>query len=145
MKVLFLQSVARVGKAGEIKEVSDGYARNFLFRGRLAVEATPQIIKDHQQKIASAKLRGDKAKSELSAFVENMKGEVLEIKAQANDKGSLYKSLHKKDVIQAVEKVKRVTLPENSLEDVNIKHTGEYKVSVIFEGKKLGEIGIKVI
>lgn len=144
MKVLFLQSVVRVGKVGEIKEVSDGYARNFLFRGKLAVEATPQIIKEHEQKIASAKMRGDKAKSELSVFVENMKGELVVIKAQANDKESLYKSLHKKDVIQAIEKAKRVTLPESSLEDINIKHLGQHTISVLFENKKLGEIQLDV-
>jgi large subunit ribosomal protein L9 len=144
MKVLFLRSVARVGKVGEIKEVSDGYASNFLFKNRLAVEATSQVIKAHEQKIASAKMRGDRAKTELLIFIENMKGEVVEIKAQANDKGSLYKSLHKKDLIQAIEKMKRVSLPENSLEEVNIKHTGEYKLAINFENKKIGEINLLV-
>lgn len=144
MKVLFLKGVARVGKVGEIKEVSDGYASNFLFKNKLAVEATPQVIKAHEQKISSAKMRGDRAKTELMTFIENMKGEVVEIKAQANDKGSLYKSLHKKDIIQAIEKMKRVSLPENSVEEVNIKHTGEYKVAVSFENKKIGEINLLV-
>ena len=145
MKVLFLQSVVRVGKVGEIKEVSDGYARNFLFRGKLAVEATPQIIKQHEQKIASAKLRGDKAKSELEAFVNKMKDQTIELKVQANEKGSLYKSLHKKDVIQTIEKSAKVSIPDNSMEDVNIKHTGDYQIAILFENKKLGEIKIKVI
>lgn len=144
MKVLFLQSVARVGKVGEIKEVSDGYARNFLFRGKLAVEATPQIIKEHEQKIASAKLRGDRAKGELIAFMDKMRDETIELKAQANEKGSLYKSLHKKDIIQAVEKSARVSLPESLLEDVHIKQVGDYQITILFENKKVGELAIRV-
>lgn len=145
MKVLFLQSVVRVGKVGEIKEVSDGYARNFLFRGKLAVEATPQIIKEHEQKIASAKLRGDRAKSELEAFMNKIQDQTITLKVQANEKGSLYKSLHKKDILEAVEKHARVSIPDNSVEDVNIKHTGDYQIAILFENKKLGEIKISVI
>jgi large subunit ribosomal protein L9 len=144
MKVLFLKSVARVGKVGEIKEVSDGYARNFLFTGKLAVEATPQVLKAHEQKITNAKLRGDNAKAELTTFVESMKGKTLEIKVSGNDKGSLYRSLHKKDIILAIEKNKKITLPENSFEDVNIKQMGEYSINVLFENKKIGDIKITI-
>lgn len=144
MKVLFLQSVARVGKVGEIKEVSDGYARNFLFRGKLAVEATPQIIKEHEQKISSAKLRGDKAKEELLAFAKKIETSKVQIKAEANQQGGLYKSLHKSDILSAIERNFKVTLPEGTLADVHIKHIGEYTIDLTFQGKKVGEVKLEV-
>jgi large subunit ribosomal protein L9 len=145
MKVLFLQSVVRVGKVGEIKEVSDGYARNFLFRGKLAVEATPQIMKEHEQKIASAKLRGDKAKGELEAFVSKMHDQVVEVKAQANEKGILYKSLHKKDILEAVSKSQKISLPESSLEEVNIKNAGKHVINILYAGTRIGSLQIEVL
>jgi large subunit ribosomal protein L9 len=142
MKVLFIKPVARVGKIGEIKEVNDGYARNFLMRGGYAIEATAQVQKQHAEKINSAKLEGENKESELRNVVKLLEDKTFEIKVAKNEKGSLYKSIHKKDILDLIAKELKVNIPEQNLEEVNIKAVGIHSVSILLSGKKIGEVKV---
>jgi large subunit ribosomal protein L9 len=144
MKVLFIKPVPRVGKIGEIKEVNDGYARNFLMRGGYVVEATAQVQKQHAEKINTAKLSGENKEQEMRSFVKSIEDKVFEIKAAKNEKGNLYKSIHKKDVLEIISKEMKVHLSDTSLEEVNIKNTGKYEVGILLNNKKIGEIKILI-
>ena len=90
MKVIFTQDVKGSGKKGEIKNVSDGYARNFLITKGLAVEATPKNLSDLEGKQASAqhKIDVDTAAAKAAADVLNDKKVV--IKAKAGSSGKLF-------------------------------------------------------
>ena len=140
MKVLFLKPVARVGKMGEIKEVNDGYARNFLFRGGYAVEATTQMIKSSAKKVEESKLKSESDEQLVRDIIKRLEGAEIKIETGKthNEKGGLYKSIHKADVIAALSTNLKLEVPENLLEDINIKSTGEYILPIIFKGKKLG-------
>lgn len=146
MKVLFLKGVPRVAKIGEIKEVSDGYARNFLFKDKLAVEATDQIIKKYKQQTDASKLKDESDETlirEISKKLEEL-GITLDTGKNKNEKGGLYKSLHRSDIISEITKTLKVTLPENSLEEIAIKNIGEYQMNVLFKNKKIGTFKIIV-
>ncbi len=140
MKVLFLKPVARVGKMGEIKEVNDGYARNFLFRGGYAVEATAQMIKSSAKKVEENKLKLQEDESLVRDIIKRLENTEVKIETGKthNEKGGLYKSIHKADVLAVLSKTLNLNAPENLLEDINIKSTGEYILPMLFKGKKLG-------
>jgi large subunit ribosomal protein L9 len=104
MKVIFLKDVKGKGKKGEIKNVADGYAQNYLIKNGLAVEATKQNIsrlegqKRLEAKNAAQELQDAK---DLKEKLENI---TLEIKAKAGDGGRLFGSVSTKQIAQSLEK-----------------------------------------
>ena len=98
MKVIFLQDVKGVGKKGDIKEVADGYARNFLIPNKKAEFATEGAIrKTNIQKsalIAEAEIQNVL----IAKMFENLKTSTLVIKSKANEAGHLFASLHREDI-----------------------------------------------
>lgn len=128
MKVILLQDVKGQGKKGEVVNVSDGYARNFLFPKNLATEATTGNMKTLEQQNKAKKLKKeqelDKAK-ELAAEIEKL---TVEIKAKAGEGGRLFGSVTSKDIIEAVEKnhkmkldKKKLVLPD-PIRELGVKH-----------------------
>lgn len=146
MKVLFLKGVARVGKVGEIKEVNDGYARNFLLKGGYAVEATPAIVAKNQKDIENQKLKNatDEAFSKSIAKKLEEVEIVIEAGKNKNEKGGLYKSLHATDLAIEASKLIGTNLPSEMFEEITIKNIGSYKLAILFKGKKIGEAGVLV-
>lgn len=90
MKVIFLQDVKGSGKKGEVKEVSDGYARNFLLGKGLAVEANAKNLSDLAGKKSSEQHKADVAKAEALSSAEKLKGQKVTIKAKAGAGGKLF-------------------------------------------------------
>lgn len=90
MKVILLQNVPNVGKLDEVKEVSEGYARNFLFPRHLAVQASPKALKDitaHQDRL---KKDTEKELQREQAVAARLDGFEIVFKEKASDKGALY-------------------------------------------------------
>ena len=101
MKVILLKDVKGTGKAGELKEVSDGYAKNFLFKKNLAIEGTKGNVNDLNQKKA-AKEHGDKvAEAEAKEVKEQLKQKVMKAKA---GEGKLFGSITSKDISDQIKK-----------------------------------------
>lgn len=102
MKVILLADVKPLGKRGEVKQVADGYARNFLLNKKLAVEATPQNLKNlaHEQQ-----KQADKAAAEL-AEAKRLAAEIakitVEIPVKAGEGGRLFGSVTNKEVAEAI-------------------------------------------
>ncbi len=102
MKVILLADVKALGKRGEVKQVADGYARNFLLNKKLAVEATPQNLKNlaHEQQ-----KQADKAAAEL-AEAKRLAAEIaritVEIPVKAGEGGRLFGSVTNKEVAEAI-------------------------------------------
>ena len=101
MKVILLQDVQGSGKAGDIVKVSDGYGRNMLIPRGLALEATPQNLKQHEKKkeAQEKKFREDKAKAQEMA--EKLLKEGIEIKTKAGANGKVFGSITSKDIDDA--------------------------------------------
>lgn len=103
MKVLLTQDVENLGKAGEIKTVADGYARNFLIPKGLVVPATEGAMKQAQlQKRVQAK-RQQRTSEKAASLAEILWQLTLNFKAKAGEKGRLYGSITSADIVEALE------------------------------------------
>lgn len=136
MKVILLKEVKNIGKPGDIKNVNDGFARNFLLPKKLAFIATDQEIAlvekrksehDRQQKVKIEK---------LGKATEKLNGLKLVMKYKATDDGTLYQRVHAKDVAQALVK-QGVEVDEHMVViDQPIKMLGVHPVKVVIAGRE---------
>ena len=118
MKVVFLQDVPKQGEKGEVKNVSDGYARNFLFPRQLAKPATDDILKDieaHREADARRERRQEAAAREMAARLD---GFTLEIHARTGEGDRLFGAVTSKQIADELAKAgfvvdrKKLVLPE---------------------------------
>ena len=102
MKVILTQDVKGQGKKGQVVNVSDGYARNFLIAKGLATEATKSNLNDLKGKQESAEYKIKTDTEEAKKIAEQMKELVVNLKAKAGDNGKLFGSITSKDVAEAL-------------------------------------------
>ena len=131
MKVVLLKDVKNIGKRDEILNVSDGYARNFLFPQKLAVEAKPGTLKEIEKKRAAQEAREAEALAEAKARADSLKGRVIELKIKCGSQGRLYGSVTTAEVAEALEKQHGVKVDKRKI-DIGepIRETGIRTISV---------------
>ena len=103
MEVLLLQDVDRLGSAGDIKRVADGYARNYLFPKELAVLATPGAIKQAKLRREAEARRQARELSEAQALAQALDGQVVTFQARAGESDRLYGSITSANIAEALE------------------------------------------
>lgn len=131
MKVILLQDIAQQGKQNDVINVSDGYARNYLFPRKLAVEAAGGAMKNLQLKNAQEERRAEKLRGEADRAAEKLTDQTvtLTVKAGANDR--LYGRITAADIAEAVEKSLDVKLDKRKVGLLDpIKSVGEYEVPI---------------
>ena len=137
MKVIFLKDVPRVGKKYDIKDVNDGYALNFLFPRKLAEVATPKAMADLEKKQKEIIIEREVQEDLLMKNLEGIKGQVVTIRGKANDKGSLFSAIHKKEIKEALEKQHKTEIGEEFIIlEKPIKEVGEFEIPVEIKHKK---------
>ena len=134
MKVILQADIKGQGKKGDIKEVSNGYARNFLFPKNLAIEATKANINSVEGKKEAAAYHKGKEIEEATALREKLSGMSVTLKAKAGEGGRLFGSITSKDVAEALKMQqhividkKKFVLPEGGLKNIG---TAEIDVKV---------------
>jgi large subunit ribosomal protein L9 len=143
MKILFVKNVSRQGSVGEIKEVPNGFAQ-FLISNKNAVVATEAVVAANKKKIEEAQMKSKGEESYAIDVAKRLEGKEVKIKGGANNKGSLYKALHKKDILDILSREIVVTIPEILFEEVSIKACGPYDLKMSFKGKNLGTVKVIV-
>lgn len=132
MQVILLEDVKGIGKKGEVANVSDGHARNFLFPRNLAMQATPSNLKVLEKKnaaIAAEKAEEKAAALELKNKIEK-EGKIV-IKAKAGEGGKLFGAITAKDVAEEFEKSYKMPIDKKKVVLENpIKQAGDYKVEL---------------
>jgi len=130
MKVIFLKDAPK-GKRGEIKEVADGYARNFLLPKGLALPATPSAIK------AAKVLSDEKAESqarqreELSRIIQELEGKELHFKAKAGAKGRLHGAITTASIADELSRLTGFEIDKKKVElEEPLHHVGSYDVMI---------------
>lgn len=103
MKVILLQDIKGTGKKGDVKNVSDGYARNFLIGKGLAIEATPKNLTELQGKKDSEQHKIDVARQEAQAQADQLKDKTITIRAKAGQNGKLFGAVTPAHVAEAIE------------------------------------------
>jgi large subunit ribosomal protein L9 len=104
MKVILLDDVAKVGRRGEVRDVSDGYARNFLIPKKLALSASAGNLKnlDHIKQQAHAK--ADRVKADADGVRQRIEALTLEERRQASEEGKLFGSVTSQDIAEFLDK-----------------------------------------
>ncbi|MBQ8388335.1 MAG: 50S ribosomal protein L9 [Clostridia bacterium] len=145
MKVVLLADVKSVGKKDEIKEVSDGYARNFLFPKKLAKEANNQAVNEIKAKEASRQHKIEVERAEAKATAEKLEKSSLKIVAPAGADGRLYGSVTTKDIAERLEKELGIVIDKRKITlDEPIKSHGTYTAEVKLYAEISGKVHIKV-
>ena len=131
MKVVFLEDVPKVARAGEIKEVADGYGRNFLIPQKLALLANSSAVSttEARQKIRAKEV----AKLEMEALevARQLEGKEIILKARAGAKDRLYGSITNTDIASEVENSTGLVIDKRKIElDEPIRQLGSYEVVI---------------
>ncbi len=103
MEVLLLKDVKRLGKAGEVRKVADGYGRNYLLPRGLAVLATPGAIRRTEVQAAIQQQREERIRTDATALAERLSEVMLTFKVKASEKGRLYGAVTAADIAAEVE------------------------------------------
>ncbi|NPV38864.1 LSU ribosomal protein L9p [Brevinematales bacterium NS] len=143
MRVILLENVIGLGKAGEIKEVRDGYGRNYLIPKKLAVLATKE--QEHHFQRLAAKL-AEKAKQQYENAMqlkEALEKEVLEISARVGEGNRLFGSITNADVATLLSE-KGYTIEKRKIVNEHIKTIGEHTVRVRLDEGVTAEIKLVV-
>ncbi len=131
MKVLLLADVKGQGKKDQIVEVSDGYARNFLFPKKLAVVADAKVMSETKSKEESKQFRLKEEKAAAKALAEKIGTLTVKITAPAGSDSRLYGSVTTKDISEALAKQHKIDIDKRKMTlNENIKTYGTYNVEV---------------
>jgi len=124
MKVILLADVKGTGKKGELANVADGYARNFLLPKGLAVEATSTNMNVYNEQKAAAKYRADEDKKEAERIAGILSGITLTMKIKASKNGKLFGSLTSKEVAAAISEAHGIEIDKRKIELPAVKEVG---------------------
>ena len=133
MKVVFLQDVAGSGKRGQIKDVADGYARNFLLKQGYAKSASGTVMEEIAAKSTKRAKKEVSSLNEEQKAAERLDGYEIEISEKTNADGRLYASLSLAKIAESIKKALKIeiTAKQIHVEDP-IKETGEYNIRASF-------------
>jgi large subunit ribosomal protein L9 len=129
MKVVLSKDVKDVGSAGQVKDVSDGYARNFLFPRKLAVPATPNVLKQVEDRARAEARRQANEERQAQELAERLKTQPLKIFPKVGEQGRLYGSITAADVAEALSQALGQPVDKRKIELAEpIRTLGEYAV-----------------
>lgn len=137
MKVLLTKDVEDLGFAGELFDVSPGYARNFLIPQRLAIIATDGALKQAKAWMEQAAGRREQQRQQFAALVERLNNTTLEFFAKAGEKGKLYGSITTADIADKLKEALDIDVDRRwiDLEGKSLRNVGTHTVSVRLDGE----------
>ncbi len=144
MKVLLLKDVYKLGRAGDIKKVADGYGRNFLLPQKLAVLATPGALKQVEKIKSQAEVRRTELNSELKDLASQINGVILVFAAKAGETGKLYGSITTQDVATGIQEKVRYEVKKQQIDMQPIRNLGEFTAHVRLTMDLVPEVKIVV-
>lgn len=146
MKVILKQNIKSIGKKDEIVNVSDGYARNFLFAKGLAVEATSGNLAQLKIKKDSEKFKKDTEREEAKALAEMFEKIRLEFRVKAGENGKVFGGISSKDIAEKLDKEFQIQIDKKKIDlKETIKTLGVTNVNVkLYEGV-IGKLKLNVL
>lgn len=146
MKVILLRDVENLGKAGDLKEVANGYARNYLLPRELAAAATATLIANRDQRIASERRKQEKFVEQNRQLAEKLSAVSLTFKARVGKQGRLYGSITSQDIAEGLREMEGINIDRRLIELPSaIRATGTYAVPVRIAHKPEPAIKVNVI
>src|SRR3989344_793436 len=145
MQIILLQQVPDLGQKGDVKNVKDGYARNYLLARKLAAVATPALLVQADEQRKRAEEEKGRVQETYREMAKKLEGLSLSLQAKADEKGTLFGSIDAQEILAALKK-KKYDIPQEAIRlEKDIKKVGEHEVHLDFgEGVK-ATIQIEVI
>lgn len=143
-QVIFLQNIRNVAQIGDIKDVADGYARNFLLPRKLAVLATSHTLKMAEQLKQKRALEAQKEESMITEIIEKLANYTLAIERAANEDGTLYDGLNAAEVSGQLKKEGFFIEPEQIILEVPLKKVGSSEVEIEFGKSKKATLKVEI-
>ena len=146
MKVILNADVKGQGKKGEMIEVSEGYARNYLLPRNLAVKATADNMNALKLKDQAKKAQIEREKEQARAYAKQLGAAVVKVRAKGGENGKLFGSVTSKEIAEALKEQHGINLEKNRIVlDENIKNFGSYDVKCKLGYEISGTIHVLVI
>ena len=130
MKVILLCDVKGSGKKDDILNVSDGYARNFLFPKKWAVEATPGAVKEIERKRANEEKLERERRDAAQKVADSIRGKMITLKVKCGAQGRLYGSITNQEIAEALKEQFGVEVEKRRIECEPIRQTGDVIMEV---------------
>ncbi len=131
MKVILLCDVKGSGKKDDVINVSDGFARNYLFPRKWAVEATPGAVKEIERKRANEEKLERERRAAADEVAKNLKGKVITLKVKAGSQGRLYGSITSQEIAVALKEQHGVEIDKRKIECDPIRQAGDTQINVV--------------
>ncbi len=144
MKVILLADVKGKGKKGELCNVSDGYARNFLFPKNLAIEADSAAMSELKSREAAAAHHKQEEIDAAKATAASLEGKSVTVKAKAGAGGRLFGSVTSKEIAEQIKKELGITVDRKKMSVADIKNFGEYTAEIKLYVGITAKITVKV-
>ena len=144
MKVLLLKDVYKLGRAGEVKRVADGFGRNYLLPQGLAVLATPSALKQAERIREEAGTRRQELNQEMGGVAEKLEPVVLTFPARASETGKLYGSITTQMIAEALSEKVGVEITRRQIDSQPLRALGEHKVHIRLTVDLVPEVSVIV-
>ena len=146
MKVVFLEDVPKVAKAGEIKEVADGYGRNFLIPQKLAVLASPSALNAAETQTKIRARSQTQIEDEVTELARQLDGKEITLKARAGAQEHLHGSITSADIASELQSTTGLVVDKRKIElDEPIRQLGSYEVAIRLAKDMIPKIKVTVI
>lgn len=144
MKIILTESIPSLGQIGDIVNVAPGYARNYLFPKRLALEAVEKNVRDLAHKKTILAEKREKFRQEMLSLAERLNRVKIALKRKVSEEDKLYGSVSATDILTVLEN-QGFELPRRSIQmDQPIKQLGEYTVSVRVDAQITAQVSVTV-
>src|SRR5512137_2535275 len=145
MKVLLIKDVYKLGRAGDVKRVADGYGRNFLLPQGLAILATAGALKQADRIRAKASASREVLNTELKGVADQIQGLILTFNSKAGETGKLYGSITTQMIADEIANKLKVTIDRRQIESQPIRDLGEHKAKIRLTVDLVPEIKVTVL
>lgn len=145
MEVILLQDVKALGKKGELVNINDGYARNYILPKKLGIEATNQNKNDLKLKKANDEKLAKEALADAKALAEKLKELSVTVSVKTGEGGKIFGTISTKEIAKAIKEQLDMDIDKKKMSlDVPIKAVGTYNLSIKLHKDVVGQLTVKV-
>lgn len=145
MKIILQQDEKKLGKKGDIVEVSEGFARNYILPKKIGLEATPANLNDLKLRKANNEKIAQEQLDAAKAMAARLESRIVEVKVKAGEGGKTFGSVSAKEISASLKEQHGIEIDKKKLQlPEALKNLGSYEVSVRLHPQVTGKITVKV-
>ncbi|KJS86978.1 MAG: 50S ribosomal protein L9 [Peptococcaceae bacterium BICA1-8] len=146
MKVILQEDIKTLGKKGQVIEVKEGYARNYLLPKKLAVEATQGNVKELDRQKKNMEQRAEKEQQAAEKLAAQINAVTVTLKVKSGENGKLFGAVTSKDIAENLVKTHKINIDKRKIDlSENIKSVGEYDIKIKLHPQVTAELKVKVL